>query len=40
LETLPTETIRKICYGNAAALYHHPAPPSSMMAESVLLGSA
>ncbi|MGU3654798.1 amidohydrolase family protein [Mycolicibacterium sp. A43C] len=37
LETLPIETIKKICYGNAAALYHHPEPPQSMLDESVLL---
>jgi hypothetical protein len=40
LDSLPTGTVRKICYGNAAALYHHSEPPASMMAQSVLLGTA
>lgn len=39
LDFLPTATIRKICFENAAALYHHPEPPASMLDRSTLLGS-
>ena len=39
LESLPTETVQKICFGNAAALYHHPEPPAEMRRASVLLGA-
>ncbi|HVW32134.1 MAG TPA: amidohydrolase family protein [Acidimicrobiia bacterium] len=38
LEFLPVETIRKICFENAAKLYHHPEPPAEMLKNSVLLG--
>jgi predicted TIM-barrel fold metal-dependent hydrolase len=34
LEGLPVETVHKICYGNAAKLYHHPEPPAEMVANS------
>ncbi|WP_164478361.1 amidohydrolase family protein [Mycolicibacterium stellerae] len=39
LEMLPVDTIKKISYGNAAALYHHPEPPQSMLAESLLFAT-
>lgn len=39
LEQLPTDTVRKICFGNAAALYHHPEPPAPVQAASTLLGA-
>ncbi|MGE0218463.1 amidohydrolase family protein [Mycolicibacterium sp.] len=39
LEMLPVETIKKICYQNAAALYHHPEPPESMLASSTLFAN-
>lgn len=38
LHHLPTETIEKICFGNAAALYQHPEPPAALRAASRLLG--
>jgi predicted TIM-barrel fold metal-dependent hydrolase len=38
LEFLPVDTIRKICFENAARLYHHPEPPAEMQKNSVLLG--
>lgn len=38
LEHLPTATIRKICFENAAKLYHHPEPPEAMVKASTLLG--
>lgn len=37
LGALPKDSIEKICYGNAATLYHHPEPPESMKAQSALL---
>lgn len=40
LDFLPAETIRKIAYGNAALLYHHPEPPAAMLAEATLLSGA
>jgi predicted TIM-barrel fold metal-dependent hydrolase len=36
LDFLPEETIRKICFENAAELYHHPLPPAGMMQRSTL----
>lgn len=38
MDFLPAETIAKLCYGNAAALYDHPAPPASMIQSSTLFG--
>jgi predicted TIM-barrel fold metal-dependent hydrolase len=38
LEHLPRDTIRKICFENAAKLYHHPEPPEAMVKASTLLG--
>ena len=37
MDFLPTGTITKICYENAAALYNHPEPPASMLATATLL---
>ena len=34
LEGLPVETIRKLCYQNAADLYQHPAPPDALVKSS------
>ncbi len=34
LEHLPSTTIRKICFENAAELYRHPRPPDTMIAQS------
>jgi predicted TIM-barrel fold metal-dependent hydrolase len=34
LEHLPDDVIRKVCFGNAARIYHHPAPPADMVAAS------
>ena len=39
LAHLPTATIRKICFENAAALYEHPIPPEPLLRSSILLGS-
>lgn len=39
LEHLSVATVRKICFENAARLYHHPEPPESMRATSTLLGN-
>jgi predicted TIM-barrel fold metal-dependent hydrolase len=36
LEHLPAETIRKVCYGNAARLYRHPEPPDRLVEASVV----
>jgi predicted TIM-barrel fold metal-dependent hydrolase len=33
---IPAETIRKVAYGNAAALYDHPLPPADVLARSVV----
>jgi predicted TIM-barrel fold metal-dependent hydrolase len=33
---IPPEKIRKVAYGNAAALYDHPLPPAEVLAESVV----
>ncbi len=38
LSHLPVATIRKVCYGNAAALYQHPEPPEALIASSVIGG--
>jgi predicted TIM-barrel fold metal-dependent hydrolase len=38
LESLSTQTVKKICFENAAALYHHPAPPAALQQASGLLG--
>ncbi|MBN9109381.1 MAG: amidohydrolase [Pseudonocardia sp.] len=40
LESLPMPTVEKICFGNAAALYHHPEPPAEMRRASLLLGTS
>jgi predicted TIM-barrel fold metal-dependent hydrolase len=36
LAELPAESIRKVCYGNAASLYRHPEPPAAMLAASTI----
>jgi predicted TIM-barrel fold metal-dependent hydrolase len=36
LSHLTRATIRKVCYGNAAALYRHPLPPQEMIANSAI----
>ncbi len=36
LSHLPAETIRKVCYGNAARVYRHPAPPPDLLAASAV----
>ncbi len=33
---LPAETVRKLCHGNAAALYRHPLPPPDLLARSTV----
>lgn len=40
LEHLPVEIVRKVCFENAAKLYHHPEPPEAMRKASTLLGDA
>ncbi len=37
LEHLPVDTIKKICFGNAAELYKHTPPPESLLASSTLI---
>jgi hypothetical protein len=36
LTALSNDTIRKICYGNAAKLYRHPEPPRELIASSAI----
>ncbi len=33
---LPADQVRKLCYGNAAALYRHPEPPAEFLARSAV----
>lgn len=33
---LPHHVVRKLCFGNAAALYRHPEPPAELLARSVV----
>ncbi len=40
LATLPTDTITRICFENAAALYRHAPPPSPLLAASLLGGGS
>lgn len=38
LEHLPSSSVRRICYENAAELYHHPHPPPSLLQASTIGG--
>jgi predicted TIM-barrel fold metal-dependent hydrolase len=40
LEGLPRETVEKVCFGNAAALYRHPLPPPELIARSEVASSS
>lgn len=39
MDFLPTEAIKKLCFGNAAALYHHPEPPESWLNSATLFNT-